>query len=129
MAQTKGSFVQGYNAQIAVDSASQVNVAAGGTQETTESRQLLPILAQIEKNLEQKPAKASADAGYFSEANVTDAAVTGIDLYIATGRDKPADPTKMTVGDAATGATVQERMRHKILCSTAGPIATVVLPE
>lgn len=30
--------------------------------------------------------QASADAGYFREANVSDESVAGIDLYIATGR-------------------------------------------
>lgn len=110
----KGSFVQAYNAQIAVDSASQVIVAAEVTQSSTDSKQLLPMLAQIAMNLRQKPEKASADAGYFSEANVTDAAVTGIDLYIATGRDKHGDPAEMTTGEAPAGATPREQMRHKL---------------
>ena len=43
----KGSFVQGYNAQIAVDSASQVIVAAEVTQETNDKKQLMPMIAQI----------------------------------------------------------------------------------
>jgi hypothetical protein len=34
----KGSFVQGYNAQIAVDSASQVIVAADVTKETNDKK-------------------------------------------------------------------------------------------
>jgi len=110
----KGSFVQAYNAQIAVDSASQVIVAADLTQSSTDSKQLLPMLAQVEKNLAQKPEKASADAGYFSEANVTDAAVTGIDLYIATGRDKHGDPAEIITGDVPAGATPRERMRYKL---------------
>jgi len=110
----KGSFVQAYNTQIAVDSASQVIVAAEVTQETTDSRQLLTMLAQIAMNLERKPEKASADAGYFSEANVTDAAVAGIDLYLATGREKHGVPAETATGDAAAGATPQERMRHKL---------------
>ena len=110
----KGSFVQAYNAQIAVDSASQVIVAAEVTQSSTDSKQLLPMLAQIAMNLRQKPEKASADAGYFSEANVTDAAVTGIDLYIATGRDKHGDPTETTTGDAPACATPRQQMRHKL---------------
>jgi Transposase DDE domain len=109
----KGSFVQGYNAQIAVDSASQVIVAAAVTQSSTDSKQLVPMLAQIEKNLDARPDKASADAGYFSEVNVTDEAVTGIDLYIATGRDKHGDPTETTTGDAPVGATPREQMRHE----------------
>ena len=43
----KGSFVQGYNAQIAVDSTSQVIVAAEVTQETNDKQQLIPMIAQI----------------------------------------------------------------------------------
>jgi len=62
----KGSFIQAYNAQIAVDSASQVIVAAEVTQETNDKKLLLPMIAQIETNLEQKPEKVSADTGYFS---------------------------------------------------------------
>jgi hypothetical protein len=45
------------------------------TQETNDQKQLLPMIAQIETNLEQKPEKVSADTGYFSEANVTDQSV------------------------------------------------------
>ena len=110
----KGSFVQAYNAQIAVDSASQVIVAAEVTQSSTDSKQLVPMLAQIAMNLAQPPEKASADAGYFSNANVTDAAVTGIDLYIATGRDKHGDLTETTIGEAPPGSTPREQMRHKL---------------
>jgi hypothetical protein len=72
------------------------------------------MLAQIAKNLEQKPEKVSADAGYFSEANVSDEAATGIDSYIATGRDKHGDPAETTTGDASAGSTPRKQMRHKL---------------
>ncbi len=101
----KGSFVQACNAQIAVDSASQVIVAADLTQSSTDSQQLVPMLAQAAMNLGQKPEKASADAGYFREANVNDAALTGIDLYIATGRDRHGAPDQTTTGNAPAGTT------------------------
>ena len=110
----KGSFVQGYNAQIAVDSASQVIVAAEITQETNDKMQLLPMIAQIVTNLEQKPEKVSADTGYFSEANVTDESVKNVDLYVATARDKHGDPAETATGDAPAGSTPQEQMRHKL---------------
>jgi len=61
----KGSFVQGYNVQAAVDASAQVIVAAAVTQETTDHRQLLPMLDQVEKNPGRKPQAASADAGYW----------------------------------------------------------------
>jgi hypothetical protein len=63
------------------------------------------MITQIEKNLAEKPEKVSADTGYFSEANVTDAAVAKFDLYIATGRDKHGDAVEITSGDAPAGAT------------------------
>ena len=40
-------FVQGYNAQIAVDGKSQVIVASGVTQETNDKRQLIPMLERL----------------------------------------------------------------------------------
>ncbi len=45
---------------------------------------------------------------------MTDAAVTGIDLYIATGRDKHGDPAEIITGDVPAGATPRERMRYKL---------------
>jgi hypothetical protein len=42
------------------------------TQKTNDKKQWLPIIAQIETNLEQKPEKVSANTGYFSEANVNE---------------------------------------------------------
>ena len=110
----KGSFVQGYNAQIAVDSASQVIVAAEITQETNDKQQLIPMIAQIEANLKQKPEKVSADAGYFSEANVTDTLVREVDLYVATGRDKHGDVTATNDNPPPSNASPKETMRDKL---------------
>ena len=110
----KGSFVQGYNAQIAVDSASQVIVAAEVTQETNDKMQLIPMIAQMVTNLEQVPEKVSADTGYFSEANVTNESVKDVDLYVATGRDKHGGAVE-TIGDPPPpDASPKEAMYHKL---------------
>jgi transposase len=109
----KGSFVQAYNAQIAVDSASQVIVAAEVTQETNDKQQLLPMIARIAANLDRKPEKVSADTGYFSEANVTDESVKGVDLYVATGRDKHGT-VEASSDPPPTGASPKEAMRQKL---------------
>ena len=110
----KGSFVQGYNAQAAVDSTAQIIVAAEITQETTDNHQLVPMLSQVEQNLGRKPQAASADAGYWSEANATDESVAGIDLHIATGRDKREQTIEIESEPPSVQATAKEAMRHKL---------------
>lgn len=109
----KGSFVQGYNAQIAVDSHAQVIVAAEVTQETNDKQQLVPMIAQIAVNLDRKPEKVSADTGYFSAANVTDEQVKVVDLYVATGRDKHGSTVEICK-DSPPDAPPKEAMRDKL---------------
>ncbi len=110
----KGSFVQGYNAQIAVDSATQVIVAAEITQATNDKQQLLPMIAQVVTNLGQKPEKVSADTGYFSEANVTDESVKDVDLYVATGRDKHGDASETSSDPPPADTSPKQAMREKL---------------
>jgi transposase len=110
----KGSFVQGYNAQAAVDAEAQIIVAAEITQHSHDHQQLLPMLDQVEQNLGRKPNAASADAGYWSVANVTDQSVLGIDLHIATGREKHSHSLETTSGPPPEQATAVEAMRHKL---------------
>lgn len=109
----KGSFLQGYNAQAAVDATAQVIVAAEVTRETNDNHQLLPVLDQVKQNLGRLPNAASADAGYWSEANATDESVAGIDLHIATGRDKHRE-IETASEPPPDQATPREAMRHKL---------------
>jgi hypothetical protein len=88
-------------------------VAAEVTQKTNDQKQLLPMIAQIETNLEQKPEKVSADTGYFSEANVTDQSVKEFDLYVATGRDKHGEVVEPSSGPPP-GALPKEAMRETL---------------
>src|SRR5208337_2685862 len=97
-----------------VDAASQVIVAAEVTQETNDKQQLIPMIAQITKNLDKKPEKVSADTGYFSEANVTDEQVKDVDLYVATGRDKHGDAVEMSGAPPGPDASPKDAMRHKL---------------
>lgn len=62
---TKG-FIQGYNAQAAVEAAPQIIVAAEVTTQSNDKRQLEPMLRQMQKNCKAAPKELSADAGYFS---------------------------------------------------------------
>jgi transposase len=110
----KGSFVQAYNAQAAVDGEAQVIVAAELTQQTNDSRQLVPMIEQVIANMGCKPEVVSADAGYWSEANVADERMEGIDLHIATGRQKHAERVAEATGPPPDGASPKEAMQHKL---------------
>ena len=115
------SFEQAYNAQIVVDSASQVIVAAAVTQEPNDKRQLVPMLQMAEQNLGQSPEKASADAGYFSAEAVTDPSLAGTTLYVATGRQKHGEkpPALPEIVDVSPDAPVADRMKQ-LLTSAEG---------
>jgi hypothetical protein len=94
----KGSFIQAYNAQAAVDAQAQVVAAAEITQAANDSQQLVPMIEQVKANTGRNPEAVSADAGYWSEDNVTDARVAGIDLHIATGRQKHGESVETATG-------------------------------
>ena len=81
-------FVQGYNAQIAVDDAVQIIIALGVSNQPPDCEYFIPMLDRAVENCGAPPERASADAGYFSEANMARASSRGIDAYIATGRTK-----------------------------------------
>lgn len=110
----KGSFIQAYNAQAAVDSEAQVIVAAEITQQANDSRQLAPMIKQVEANVGSKPGAVSADAGYWSEAGVIDERVAGVDLHIATGRQKHGEKVDQASGPPPEGASAKEAMHHKL---------------
>lgn len=88
---TKG-FVQGYNAQAAVDSQAQIILAAEITQEANDKTQLLAMLEQVQRNVGKLPEHASADAGYFSQAALTDPKLEGVDLLVPPERQKHGTP-------------------------------------
>ncbi len=85
----KGSeYVQGYNAQAAVDAAHQVIVAADVVAQQNDSDQLVALLDQIEENTGAQPNEVSADTGNCSEENLATLEDRGIRGYIATGRQE-----------------------------------------
>jgi hypothetical protein len=88
------SFVQGFNAQAAVDATAQVIVGCAITQQANDKQQLVPMLQQVEQNLGRKPEKATADSGYFSEAAVTDPKVKGVELLVPPDRQKQGAVTE-----------------------------------
>lgn len=67
---TAEGFVQGYNAQAAVEAASQIIVAHRVTAAANDQQHLVPMVVQIKQNRGRQARELSADAGYGSEANL-----------------------------------------------------------
>lgn len=106
---TKDGYIQGYNAQVAVDGRAQIIVAHSLTPSMSDQSQLAPLVDAIKDNLGRKPKEISADAGYCSEANLAALAERDIDAYLATGRAKHPTKTKRNIVQPLTAA-----MRDKL---------------
>ncbi len=108
---TKDGFIQGYNAQAAVDGKAQIIVAQGLAAGMTDQDQLVPLIEGIRDNLGRKPREASADAGYLSEANLKALSDRGINAYVAAGRAKRPAETNRTLAGPLTKA-MQDKLRR-----------------
>lgn len=88
------SFVQGYNAQAAVDSHAQVIVAAEVTQEVTDRKQLVPLVKSVCATTGQRPEVITADAGYWDTDSLNDVALAHIEVLVPPDSTfRPPDPT------------------------------------
>jgi transposase len=106
---TKDGYIQGYNAQAAVDGKAQIILAHTLTQSMSDQDQLVPLIDGIKDNLGRTPKEASADAGYLSEANLAALAEREVSAYLATGRAKHPAGAKRNI----TGPLTQA-MRDKL---------------
>jgi len=107
---TKDGFIQGFNAQAAVDATAQVIVAEMVSDQASDCPHLEALVEQITTNLAAAPEQVSADAGYCSEDNLAALETRKIDAHIATGRQKhgaaapqarPAQPQSRVAAMAA----------------------------
>lgn len=111
----KGSVVQGYNCQAAVDARTQIIVAADVTDEANDKQQAQPMLTQAVANTGQVPRIASMDTGYFSEVNVTALTALGCLPLVPPDRQlhsqaRPAAPR----GRPPMSLSVADRMRRTL---------------
>lgn len=113
---TSDGFVQGYNAQIAVDGGpAQIIVAQHVTPAAPDVQQLVPTVTALTRDLHRTPRAVLADAGYWSEANVEALEAKDIDVFIATGRRKHGEPLPVAPrGRPPTDLSVKERMARKL---------------
>lgn len=107
------------NAGVAVNE-HQISVAADVTAETSDKKQVRPMVEQVQQNLgaagvSEKVKEMVADSGFFREANVAYLEGEEIDPYIATERLKhheqvPAAPR----GRCPQGMTAKQRMAREL---------------
>lgn len=107
-----GAFLQGFNAQAAVDAENQIIVAHALTNQAPDAEHLRPMLNLVKENCGAVPEKLSADAGYWSEDNAAYCEQVGADPYIATGRSKHGE--RPQEDESKPPATAKERMRRKV---------------
>jgi hypothetical protein len=108
----KGAFIQAYNAQIAGDAEAQVIVAYDVVQNANDVRSLVPMAEAVVANVGALGETMSADAGYFSEGNVTHPSFVDTMLLVPPSRQRHGAP--LPPGSDAPGASPAERMRHKL---------------
>jgi hypothetical protein len=110
----KGSFVQAYNVQIAVDAHAQVIVAADVTQQANDKQQLEPMAMAIVASVGMLADVTSADAGYFCEKAIEAVGAMGTELLVPPYRQKHDEARIEEMGAPAADASLSDRMRHKL---------------
>jgi transposase len=81
-----GAFEQDYNVQVAVDQKSFLVVGNHLSNHPNDSRELLPVIDSIPKEV-GKPDAVAADTGYFSENNINECVKRCVEPFIAAGRE------------------------------------------
>jgi transposase len=109
MKTARGDFEQCYNAQVVVDAAQQIIIAADVTNNAADVGQLLPLTAQAEANVGARAAMMLADAGYKSEANFAALEARGLDGYVSLGKGEA-----QRAGTEAQGGPCTQRMGAKL---------------
>lgn len=120
--QSGGSYLQGYNCQLAVDSGHQVIVAVGVSNQPPDVEHLDPMLQRIATTAGALPEVMTLDAGYWSEDNTKACTDQGIDAYnrcaeakgYATGRLPHGQPPPPQRGPLARDADAKTRMARKL---------------
>jgi transposase len=83
---TRDGFVQGYNAQLAVDGARQIILAQRVQANPADGGGLKPLLDAVRAALGCTPKEVSADAGFCTEANLAHLDGLAVNAYLAPGR-------------------------------------------
>lgn len=128
MPQSNKGWDYAINAQMSVDSRSQIIVACFVTAAVNDKEQALPLAEATLRNLHQAgvqlphddrgqapPIPATLDSGYYSEKAAAGMEARGFDPHMATGRQKHNQGKAATTSTPLPeGATAKEKMQAKL---------------
>jgi len=128
MPQSNKGWDYGGNAQVVVDDACQIIVAADVVTDTNDKQQAVPMVQQALANLvaadierrvdaqgQAQQIASLGDTGYFSDKAVSGLEALGFDPYLATERQKHHAPLgTVEPGALPAKATARQKMRAKL---------------
>ena len=116
MKSSSDGFVQAYNAQLLVDAGSQIVVATDLTAEPVDTQHLPQLLAQAHANIGRRPTQVSADAGYWSAANLQAIEEIGAEAFVPPDKVKHSEwrAAKPPRGRIPKNITPDDLMRRKL---------------
>jgi hypothetical protein len=106
-----GAFLQGYNAQLAVDEEHQILVAAAVGNQAPDAEYFEPMLRRVVQNCDAVPERTTGDSGYFSAAAVLVAERIGTEPFISVGkhRDDGSQTDELPLPQHQTSARLKMR--------------------
>lgn len=116
-------YAVGYNAQAVVDGKAQMVVAADACACSSDSEQLLPMLAEAQAMTGRAGQVVAADSGYFAMDDILQAQHAGCEVFVAQpwAKKKPA-ATAEPVQDYSKAAFVYEPATDTYRCPAGQPL-------
>lgn len=115
-------FIQGYNAQAAVDASSQVIVAQLVTNNGSDTHQMVPLLNQIRKNVGRQAREISADSAYGAALNLKTLRQRRIRGYVATDNQKQKNVSRWVQQMRERLSKGGHRSRYRLRKQTVEPV-------
>jgi hypothetical protein len=111
MKMADGGFRPAYNVQLATDVESRFIVGVEVTNAGTDMGQMMPMLDDIERRTEMRPAEHLVDGGFAKREAITEAAERGVTVYAPVmDKSDEVDPHAPRPNDTAAVAAWRQRM-------------------
>ncbi len=108
-----GGFRPAYNRQFAADTESRIIVGVGACNAGTDSKQLEPMLDQLERRTQRLPARLLVDGGFTNLASFARAAQRGVEVFAPLRKHHQSyklDPAEPHRADPPAIAAYRQRM-------------------